>query len=160
MTNKTLQDRLDNWGRVMRVSKGKPVFCAPWAREYYRLRDKQHQALAAQLNLTYSAQAGCEVDLMDAMLIERAVCMLATFEQKQVLKMRYVMNYSDAWIKSRLRVRNRDVCMMFARTFADLNFFLARFEKMDTIRPHDNLHAGVDSAPIVRCSAALGAAIA
>ncbi|MFZ3000304.1 MAG: hypothetical protein WA071_08235, partial [Undibacterium umbellatum] len=84
-----------------------------------------------------------EADRLDGWLIEAAWTMLSRFEDKQVLRLRYVMHWSDEQIRKKMRLgRVKNVGLSLARAKTSLQQVLDKFKNKDTI-PSYNLHAGI-----------------
>jgi len=136
--------RMDNWRRTVRyLGSGGGGCCASWAAMYVacRAQDKNVEAEAARM-----PRAIVTVDQLDGWLVEAAVRAMASFEEKQALRYRYVWQYSDHWIKTKLKLRRTGVRLVLARAQRNLQQILAKLENPAKILTN-NSHAGVDPRP-------------
>lgn len=136
--------RMDNWRRTVRYlgSRGGGC-CASWAALYVacRVQDKNAEAEVARM-----PRAIVTVDQLDGWLVEAAVRSMISFDEKQALRYRYVWQYSEHWIKTKLKLRRTGVRLVLARAQRDLQQILAKLENPVRILSN-NLHAGVDPRP-------------
>ena len=81
----TLEERLENWGRVVRSPRFKAGTCALWAQWYVAIRDHGNAEPAAHITR----------DERDAWDVERAWVKMSNEANKTVLKAWYVENQGE-----------------------------------------------------------------
>ncbi|MDR3411598.1 MAG: hypothetical protein P4L87_11765 [Formivibrio sp.] len=139
------EKRLANWSKTVRDNNSDNSVCAFWAKGYIALRNKEHERLAMELQLVDPQSPLCSIDadLLDGWLVEAAVRVMANFDEKQVIRYRYVWNYPDHWIKTKLGIRQNALRLVMARGLNNLRSLLEKLNTPVRIRSN-NLHAGVD----------------
>lgn len=139
------EKRMMNWRDTV-LSRGGSSggCCARWAANYVASRNSRELALAVSLEILQpsSSLAYIGVDELDGWLVEAAVKSLIHFDQKQVLRFKYVWEYPDHWIKSKLLIRDNALRIILGRAIANLKNILEKLESPATIRSY-NLHAGI-----------------
>ncbi|WP_248322019.1 hypothetical protein [Caballeronia sp. Sq4a] len=92
MTFETIEQRLENWGRVVRSPRFQSGECAAWAKLYVAIRDSGKTLDTPSMTK----------DEADGWLIERAWAMLPNHVYKWVLKYTWVWNMSPEQIRARM----------------------------------------------------------
>lgn len=85
MELKDIEQRLDNWGFVVRDPKTRPQFCASWARTAVALRDA---------DLHSDSDGMPKNDIEDGWLVEQAWQLIRDPLAKRLLQHHYVFRYS------------------------------------------------------------------
>ncbi|MDN7490573.1 hypothetical protein QZM35_22945 [Burkholderia sp. AU45274] len=85
MEIKDIEQRLDNWGFVVRDPKTRPQFCASWARTAVALRDAESRA---------DSDAMPRNDVSDGWMVEQAWQLIRDPLAKRLLQHHYVFRYS------------------------------------------------------------------
>ena len=141
----SFEKRMMNWRDTV-LSRGGSGggCCAGWAANYVASRNSREVALAISLEILQpsSSLAYVGVNELDGWLIEAAVKSLIHFDQKQVLRFKYVWEYPDHWIKSKLLIRDNALRIVLGRAIINLKNILEMLESPATIRSY-NLHAGI-----------------
>jgi hypothetical protein len=134
----SLEKRLANWRDTVRDGKNSKstTACASWAKAYVASRNEREQQLAIALQITKSESnlSRVEVDELDGWLIEEAVRSMAHFDQKQALRYRYVFNYPDHWIKTKLQIRDGALRIIMSRALNNLKLLLDKLDSPVRIR--------------------------
>lgn len=151
-----LEQRLYNWARVVGDRRRTGGNCSSaWAADYIANRDNRELQLAMAMGMVdrksvlgdIEVAVFNEADRLDGWLIEAAWTMLMRHEDKQALRLRYVMRFGDNAIRERLRIRrNKNVHLILARAKTSLQLVLDKFKSGTIIRSY-NLHAGVPCLP-------------
>jgi hypothetical protein len=68
------------------------------------------------------------------------------FDQKQALRYRYVFNYPDHWIKTKLQIRDGALHIVMSRALNNLKLLVDKLDGPDKIRSY-NSHASIDPRP-------------
>jgi hypothetical protein len=89
----TLEERLDNWGRVVRSPKYQTGVCAAWAKWYVAKRGE---------DAAVEPHAAISPDDRDGWMIERAWCAMPAHAPKWLLKYHYVWRMSPEQIRVRM----------------------------------------------------------
>lgn len=89
----TLEDRLQNWARVVRSPRFKDGTCALWAQWYVMLRDRDSREPAAHITR----------DERDAWDVERAWQRIPNEVTKTLLKCWYVQNMGEEALQTTMR---------------------------------------------------------
>ena len=141
--------RMTNWRKTVRYGSGGDAdgCCAGWARAYVKARDDREKAIALELKLLEpdSKLARKEVDELDGWLVESAVAVLPYFDQRELLRLKYVWLFPNHFLKDKLRCHNPRINdstlrIIHARATSNLKNVLAKLEQPAKIRSH-NLHA-------------------
>ncbi|MFZ6871146.1 hypothetical protein ACO0LF_03665 [Undibacterium sp. Di27W] len=150
MIDLELEKRLMNWRNTVLggIGGGGGACCASWAAAYIAARNKQEEALAIalEINQPCSALIRFDVNELDGWLVEAAVRTLIDHDQKQVLRLKFVWEYPDHWIKTKLHIRDAALRIVFGRAITNLKTVLDKLKSPDTIRTH-NSHAGIVPRP-------------
>jgi hypothetical protein len=146
----SLEKRLANWRDTVRDGKSSSstTACASWAKAYVASRNEREQQLAIALQITRpeSNLSRIEVDELDGWLIEEIVRSMIHFDQKQALRYRYVFNYPDHWIKTKLQIRDNALRIVMGRALNNLKLLLDKLDSPVKIRSY-NSHAGIVPRP-------------
>jgi hypothetical protein len=129
----SLEDRLDNWGRVVRMPKFQSGVCSQWARWYVACRN----SLAAS-----QEPVGAVIlkDELDGWIVEAAWASMPNHVAKWMLKYSFVWRMSDDQIQSRMRVkhnanlRGRNMELAMAEARRAISKILAEREAGEIIR--------------------------
>lgn len=150
-TSIELEQRLRNWARVVGERGRTGGNCSSaWAADYIANRNSKEIQLAMTMGLLdrksvlgdIEVAVFNETDRLDGWLVEAAWTMLIRSDDKQVLRYRYVMHWSDDQIRQKLRIRgNKNVRLILARAKNCLGEVLEKIKNRSTIRTY-NLHAG------------------
>lgn len=110
MNFETIEQRLENWGRVVRSPRFQSGECAAWAKLYVAIRDASKMLDAPAMTK----------DEADGWLIERAWAMLPNHVFKWTLKYTWVWNMSPEQVQTRMRkthganIRGRKIDLILA----------------------------------------------
>ncbi|WP_175777620.1 hypothetical protein [Burkholderia anthina] len=88
---RSIEERLDNWGRTVRSPLFKPEVCAQWARLHVALRDKT------------LAEMTIPPEQKDGWLVEAAWSAMPNHVAKWVLKYTYVWRMGPDQVQTRMR---------------------------------------------------------
>ncbi|MDR3411584.1 MAG: hypothetical protein P4L87_11680 [Formivibrio sp.] len=148
------EKRLANWAKtVLNHGGDSSGVCAFWAKSYIALRNKEHERIALELQLVDPQSPLCSIDadLLDGWLVEAAVRAMTNFDEKQAIRYRYVWNYPDHWIRSKLGIRQNALPLVIARGKNNLRSLLEKLDTPDRIRSNatdrtcfTTFHAGTD----------------
>lgn len=149
--------RLANWAKtVLNHGGDSSGVCAFWAKNYIALRNKEHERIAMELQLVDPQSPLCSIDadLLDGWLVEAAVRAMTNFDEKQAIRLRYVWNYPNHWIRTKLGIRQNALPLVIARGLKNLRSLLEmlntpvriRSNATDRIR-NTTFHAGTDPRP-------------
>jgi hypothetical protein len=139
--------RMLNWRNTVRASNGRSgsgSCCSGWAAAYVAARNKREEALAVslQINEPRSALLRADVNELDGWLVEAAVRSMIQFDEKQALRFRYVWEYPDHFIRSKLMIRESALRIVMARAVSNLKLVLENLDSPVKIRAY-NSHAGI-----------------
>lgn len=130
MNFESLEDRLENWGRVVRASTGRSAACASWADLYIALRDAGKGRLSCPTTK----------DELDGWIVESAWSAMPHHVSKWILKYSYVWNMGDDAIQCRIRknhganMRGRDMRLAMAEARRAISKILSEREAGMVIR--------------------------
>lgn len=124
MEFQTIEERLENWGRVMRSPRFQSGECAAWAKLYVAIRDSGKTLDTPSMTK----------DEADGWLVERAWSMLPNHIFKWVLKYTWVWNMSAQQVQTRMfkthkaniRGRKLELILADARTALSRNISALR----------------------------------
>lgn len=137
--------RMANWRNTVRDRHrgGVGQCCARWALAYVRERNQREQALAASLQMMPADALPPQVAVneLDGWLVEAAVRSLAHFDQAQALRYKYVLEYPNHFIRSKLHIRDSALRIVLARAIENLKLMLEKLETPARIKTY-KLHAG------------------
>lgn len=136
MHEATLLDRLANWRDTVRYGHGSGgSACASWAAAYYAARSEREQALAIslQINVPRSSVYLFNANELDGWLVETAVRGMIHFDQQQALRFKFVFEYPDHWIKTKLKLRDNALRLVLGRAQNNLEIVLKSLELPDKI---------------------------
>jgi hypothetical protein len=139
----SFERRMLNWRDTVRgTSGGGGGCCSGWAAAYVAARNKREEALAISLQINESRSLLSRVDVneLDGWLVEAAVRTMIKFDEKQILRFRYVWEYPNHFIKNRLMINDASVRIVLARAVTNLKFVLEKLDSPVKIRTY-NLHA-------------------
>ena len=145
----SFENRMSNWrDTVLSGGRGgSGGCCTDWAAKYVAGRNKREEALAISLEIIKPSSNLIRIDVneLDGWLVEAAVRSLVCFDQKQVLRFRYVFEYPNHFIKNRLRpqyprINDASLSLIFGRAITNLKLVLEKLETPAKIRSY-NLHA-------------------
>lgn len=142
----SFENRMMNWRNTVRggIGGGGSSCCADWAAKYVAGRNKREEALAISLQIIQPQSTLCRADVneLDGWLVEAAVRTLGHFDQIQVLRFRYVWDYPDHFIRSKLLIRESALRIVLGRAVTNLKLVLEKLEAPVKIRAY-NSHAGI-----------------
>jgi hypothetical protein len=141
----SFERRMLNWRDTVRgTSGGGGGCCSGWAAAYVAARNKREEALAISLQINESRSLLSRVDVneLDGWLVEAAVRTMIKFDERQALRLRYVWEYPDHFIRTRLVIRESALRMIFARGITNLKLVLEKLDSPVKIRTY-NSHAGI-----------------
>jgi hypothetical protein len=124
----TLEQRLDNWGRTVRMPKFQDGVCAQWARLYVALRDATNVPVVIK------------PEERDGWLVEAAWAAMPNHVHKWVLKYTYVWRMSPEQVQTRLRkshgavLRGRHFSLVLAESEKSLAQSIARIRASDFVK--------------------------
>lgn len=133
MNFESLEDRLDNWGRVVRLPKFQSGVCAQWARWYVALRNSESRSGGP-------VTAIITRDELDAWKVEAAWSDMPNHVSKWMLKYSYVWRMSDEQVQCRMRkahhavLRGRNMDLAMAEARRAISKILAEREAGEIIR--------------------------
>ncbi len=157
----SLEKRLANWSDTVRgnVGGGRGGACASWASAYVAARNDREKQLAIALRIVKpeSTLYAVGVDELDGWLIEAIVRSMVYFDQMQALRHRYVWNYSNHWIKTKLKINDTSLRIVMARALTNLQMALDKLESPARIRSN-NSHAGIVPSPEASVAVPVGTA--
>ncbi|WP_318833687.1 hypothetical protein [Burkholderia cepacia] len=131
MNFESFEDRLENWGRVVRNSPGRSVACNSWADLYIALRDAGKMRGSGQVMTK---------DELDGWIVEAAWSALPNHAHKWLLKYSYVWNMGDEEIQCKVRkrhginLRGRDMRLAMAEARRAISKILSDREAEEIIR--------------------------
>lgn len=143
------EERMTNWRKTVRYGRGGDAdgCCAGWARAYVLARNDREKAIALELEIVKPENilSRKEVDELDGWLVESAVAVLPYFDQKELLRLKYVWEFPNHFLKNKLRSHNprindSSLRIILGRATSNLKNVLAKLEQPAKIRSH-NLHA-------------------
>jgi len=136
--------RLDNWRAAVRTgAAGGADGCATsWAAAYVAARNDREKRLAIELQIIQPVNGLCResADILDGWLVEAAVRCMPHFDQKQALRLRYVWNYSNHFMKTKMRINDTSLHIVLGRARTNLKIVLDKLETPVKIRSN-NSHA-------------------
>lgn len=143
--NMTFENRMMNWrDTVLSCGRGGAASgcCSGWAAAYVKARNKREEVLAISLEITQpnSLLYRADVNELDGWLVEAAVRAMIQFDQKQILRYRYVWEFSNHFIKNKLHINDTAIRIVLGRAKTNLNLVLEKLESPVKIRAY-NLHA-------------------
>jgi hypothetical protein len=133
-----LERRLENWRTTVREPKGETEgVCAFWAAAYIKARNDHQRRLALELELIQPENKLSRVpeDELDGWLVEAAVRGMIHHDQKQLLRFRYVFDYPDHWIRTKLKIRVSQYKIIHAKALQNLLYLLDNAPAPAKIRP-------------------------
>lgn len=146
------EERLKNWAYVVSDRRRVGGNCSSaWASDFIANRNNKELQLAMAMGMVSRKSILGEIEIavfneadrLDGWLIEAAWTMLGRHEDKQALRLRYVMHWSDEQIRQKLRIRRvKNVGLILARAKTSLQQVLDKFKNQTTIRSY-NLTAGI-----------------
>ncbi|MDY7537667.1 hypothetical protein QN372_00760 [Undibacterium sp. RTI2.1] len=139
----SFENRMANWASTVRTKHGAGGgCCCDWAASYVACRNKREEALAVALQITEPSSElyHAHVDELDGWLVEFAWRTLIHFDQKQILRFKYVFGYPNHFIKSKLHINDSSIRIVLGRAINNLTLVLDSLEVPARIR-HYNLHA-------------------
>ncbi|MDR5757007.1 hypothetical protein [Caballeronia sp. LZ035] len=128
MNFETFEQRLDNWGRTVRLPKFQEGVCAQWARLYVALRDSTETHVVIK------------PEERDGWLVEAAWAAMPNYVHKWVLKYTYVWRMSPDQVQTRLRkhhgavLRGRNFDLILAESERSLHQSLSRIKASDFMK--------------------------
>lgn len=137
------ETRMVNWRDTVRGSvSSKGDCCAAWAADYVSNRNKREYLLALSLDIVSptSPLSRIESNALDGWLVEYAWRTLIQYDQKQLLRLKYVWDYPNHFIKNKLHINDASIRIVLGRAITNLNLVLDKLEAPDKIRAY-NLHA-------------------
>lgn len=134
----TLENRLANWRDTVRgAGRGGAGSCSSaWAAAYVQARDDRERQIAIAMKLIRpeSALYGIDVNELDGWLIEAAVSSMVHFDQKQVLRFKYVWGYPNHFIKSKLHINDTSLRIVLGRALTNLQNIIDKLDSPAKIR--------------------------
>jgi hypothetical protein len=151
MIDYDLEARLLNWGRVVSPNgKSGGNVSSAWATDFINNRNARDFKLALHLEMIQRPSAVLQIEKqvlseahrIDGWLIESAWTLLPNFEHKQALRLRYVCEFGDEYVRRKLRLRGREnLKLILWRAKTTLKQILAQPKKQGYSSNH-NLTAG------------------
>ncbi|MFZ6767496.1 hypothetical protein ACO0LM_10455 [Undibacterium sp. Di26W] len=149
MIDLELEKRLMNWRDTVRggIGGGGSACCAAWAAAYVAARNKEEEAIeiSLEINEPQSALRRIDINELDGWLVEAAVRANLHYDQRMVLRLKYVMEFPNHFIKNKLRVQNlrindTSIRLIHGRAIDNLKKVLEKLETPAKIRSY-NSHA-------------------
>ena len=141
-----LEKRLMDWRDTVLGNIGgcSEKVCASWASAYVAARNEHERQLAIALEIIKpeSTLSRVDVDELDGWLIEAAVRAMIHFDQKQVLRLKFVWGYPNHFIKSKLKINDTSLLIVLGRALTNLQIMLDKLDAPVKIRSN-NSHAGI-----------------
>ena len=129
----SFEDRLDNWGRVVRLPKFQAGVCAQWARWYVSIRNSESSRYDP-------VDAPITKDELDGWKIEAAWASMPNHVHKWVLKYSEVWRMSPEQIQVRIcknhgaNLRGRNMALALAEARRSISKILSEREAQEIIR--------------------------
>lgn len=138
-----LEARLINWRNTVRGHRcGGSGASSSWANMYIAARNDRERALAISLKIAQPENVlwRCDNNELDGWMVESAVRSLIYFDQKQLLRFKFVFEYPNHFIKTKLRINDASIRIVLARGLNNLKEVLEKIDTPAKIRTN-NLHA-------------------
>ena len=142
--------RLMNWGRITNpksIYSGSSGASTFWAQKYVEFRNNREKQLAISCGVLEKQnvlkqienEVFSEAEHDDALLIEKAWSSLVDYQQKKILKMRYVDRLPDTLIRRNLNLRGmKNLSLILWRSKENLKNYLSSEKKPVIINPELN----------------------